>query len=122
MPRSQKLSRAFAISSSSCSTPMAANTGLAWLEMAVGAVLCATTQMEQEALSVLLAWLWVDSATAVHNIKDRQSHVNHRDLSRMRSCNGLDSFHFIGVGRARQCQVTLIMLGLSSDGLLAQMV
>jgi hypothetical protein len=44
--------------------------------------------MEQEADSVWLGWLWVDSTTAVHSIRDRQSHVNHRQVNRMRSCIG----------------------------------
>jgi hypothetical protein len=60
-------------------------------------VLCATTQIEQEADSVLFGWLWVDSTTAVHNIKDRQSHANHREVNRIRSCTGLDSFYPITV-------------------------
>jgi hypothetical protein len=45
----------------------------------------------------LFGWVWVDSTTAVHNIKDRQSHVNHREVSRIRSCIGLDSFYPITV-------------------------
>jgi putative AlgH/UPF0301 family transcriptional regulator len=91
MPKSKTLSRAFAITSSSCSRPIASKTGRARWQLAVGAVLWAATQMEQEADSVWLGWLWVDSTTAVHNIKDRQSHVNHRPVNRMRSCIGLDS-------------------------------
>jgi len=97
MPKSITLNRACAITSSSCSRPIAVNTGLAWLELAVGVVLWATTQIEQEALSVLFGWLWVDSATAVHNIRDRQSHVSHREVNRIRSCIGLDSFSIITV-------------------------
>jgi putative AlgH/UPF0301 family transcriptional regulator len=92
MPKSKTLSQAFAITSSSCSSPIAANTGRAWLQLAVGVVVWATTQIEQEFDSVWLGWLWVDSATAVHNIRDRQSHANHRKVNRMRSCIGLDSF------------------------------
>lgn len=57
MPRSKTLSRAFAIASSSCSRPTVAKTGRAWLQLAAGVVLCATTQMEQDALSVLFGWL-----------------------------------------------------------------
>jgi hypothetical protein len=45
----------------------------------------------------LLGWLWVDSTTAVHNIMDRQSHANHRELDRICSCIGLDSFYLITV-------------------------
>ena len=52
MPRSEKSNRAFAMTSSSRSRPIAANTGVAWLELAVGLALCATTQIEQEADSV----------------------------------------------------------------------
>jgi hypothetical protein len=102
MPKSTTLSRAFAITSNSWSRPIAAKTGLESLEMAVGAVLCATMQMEQDEPSVLLGWLWVDSATAVHNIRDRQSHVNHRPVNRMRSCFGVDSIQLITVACTRQ--------------------
>ena len=91
MPKSKTLSRAFAMTSSSCSTPTAANTGRAWLELAVGAVLWATAQIEHDADSVLFGWVWVDSASAVHNIKDRQTHASHRPVNRMCSCIGLDS-------------------------------
>jgi len=102
MPNSKKLIRAFATTSSSCSRPIAANTGLAWCDAATGTVLCATTQIEQEADSVLFGWLWVDSATAVHNIRDRQSHVNHRRVNRIRSCIGLDTFYSITVALHKQ--------------------
>lgn len=91
MPKSKTLSRALATTVSSWSRPIASKTGRAWWQLAVGAVLWATTQMEQELDSVLFGWLWVDSTTAVHNIKDRQSHVNHRPVNRMRSCIRLDS-------------------------------
>ena len=97
MPKSKTLSRAFAIASSSRIRPTASNTGLAWCELITGAVLCAITHMEQEIASVLFGWLWVDSATAVHNIKDRQTHVNHRSVNRIRSCIGLDSYQRITV-------------------------
>jgi hypothetical protein len=60
-------------------------------------VLCATTQMEQDADSDLFGWVWVDSTTAAHNIRDRQSHVSHREVNRIRSCIGLDSFYPITV-------------------------
>jgi hypothetical protein len=52
MPRSEKSNRALAMTSSSRSRPIAANTGAAWLELTVGLALCATTQIEQEAASV----------------------------------------------------------------------
>ena len=90
MPKSKMLSRAFATTSSSCSRPMASKTGLTRLQLAVGAVLWATTQIEQAADSVVFGWLWVDSATAVHNIRDRQSHANHRKVNRIHSCIGPD--------------------------------
>jgi hypothetical protein len=89
-----------------------ANTGRAWLQLAVGVVLWATTQMEQEALSVLFGWLWVDSATAVHNIKDRQSQVSHREVNRIRSCIGLDSFQLISVVSPTQCPASYYGNGL----------
>ena len=97
MPKSKTLNRTFAITSFSCNTPIAAKTGRQWWKLTVGALLCATTQIEQAADSVLFAWLWVDSTAAVHNIKDRQSHANHRKESRIRSCIGLDSFQRITV-------------------------
>jgi len=88
MPRSKILSRAFAATSSRCRRPSATKTGLARCELATGVVLCATAQIEQEADPVLTGWLCVDSATAVHNIKDRQSQVSHRDEIRICSCMG----------------------------------
>ena len=112
MPRSRTLSRAFAITSSSRSRPIAAKTGLAWWELTTGLALCATTQIEQEADSVLFGWLWVDSATAVHNIKDRQSHVNHRKVNRIRSCIGLDSFYRITVALRKVLPDKLLWGGL----------
>lgn len=88
MPKSETLSRAFVMTSSSCNSPTAAKIGRAALETAAGLALCATTQMEHELDSVLFGWLWVDSATTVHNVRDRQSHVNHRKENRIRSCRG----------------------------------
>lgn len=52
MPRSKTLIQAFAITSSSCSRPIAANTGLTCMQLAVGVVLCAAMQIEQKELSV----------------------------------------------------------------------
>src|SRR3984957_17104411 len=95
MPNSKILVGAFARTSSSCSRPTVSNIGLALCEPNTGAVLCAATHMEQEIASVLFGWLWVDSATAVHNIKDRHTHVNHRRVKRMSSYIGLDSFYLI---------------------------
>ena len=75
--------------------------------------LCAATQIEQEAASVWFGWLWVHSAAAVHNIRDRQSHANHRttrqpQISRYGSRFGLDSLKLITVIRARQCPDKLL--------------
>ncbi len=77
MPKSKIPMRAFAVICFSCSRPIAANIGLDWCDVAVGALLCATTQIEQ-GVDCVLGWLWVDSSTAVHNIRDRQIHANHR--------------------------------------------
>jgi hypothetical protein len=51
----------------------------------------------------------VDSTTAVHNIRDRQSHVSHRTANRIRSCIGLDSFvPYIGcIAQGNVRQVTM---------------
>jgi hypothetical protein len=83
MPRFEAPNSALARTSSSCSTPTVANTGWAWEELAVGLELCAATQMEQEEACERLGWLWVDSAAAVHNIRDRQSQADHRNQRRM---------------------------------------
>ena len=52
MPRSEKSKWVFALTSSSRSKPIAANTGTVGLEPKVGLALCATTQIEQEADSL----------------------------------------------------------------------
>ena len=52
MSRSENSNRAFAMTSSSCSRPIAAKVGAQWPELRVGLALCAATQMEQEADSV----------------------------------------------------------------------
>ncbi len=83
MPRSEKSSLALAMTSSSRSRPIAANTGAVWPALTVGLVLCATAQMEQEVLSVCLGWLWADSNAAIHNIRDRHNHTDHRIRSRI---------------------------------------
>jgi len=57
MPASEKLTRAFATTSSSCSTPTMARIGVALLELMVGLALWATTQMEHVAASVCVGWL-----------------------------------------------------------------
>jgi hypothetical protein len=83
MPVSKRTSWAFATISSSCSRPIVARIGMTWLELAVGLALCATRQIEHEADSVRLGWLWVDSAPTVHNIRDRHSHADHRTHMRI---------------------------------------
>ena len=52
MPRSENSNRAFAMTSSSCSKPIAANNGALRPELRAGLELCATTQIEQDAESV----------------------------------------------------------------------
>jgi hypothetical protein len=91
MPRSRTRSPGVSATSTSCKNSTAAKIGRALSQFAVGAVLCATMQIEQDAVSVLFGWLCVDSATAAHNISVRQSPVSHRK-PRMRSVIGLDSF------------------------------
>jgi hypothetical protein len=83
MPASEKSNRALARTSSSCSRPTAANTGVALPERDAGLALCAATQIKQDAESVWFGWLWVDSAATVHNIRDRQSHADHRTQTRI---------------------------------------
>ncbi|MGA1988108.1 MAG: hypothetical protein ABSG72_17715 [Candidatus Sulfotelmatobacter sp.] len=53
------------------------------MELTVGLALCAATQIEQEADSVCVGWLWVDSTAAAQNISDRQSHADHLTHSRI---------------------------------------
>ena len=86
MPRSKAGSQARAMTSSSCSRPTAANMGAAWVQLGAGVELWATMQIVQELLSDCRAWLWVDSASAVQNIRDRHNHVNHLAVERIRSC------------------------------------
>jgi hypothetical protein len=78
MPASEKSNCALARTSSSWRTPTVLKTGATETELGAGFAVCATTQIEQEELSVWLGWLWVDSAATVHSIKDRQSHAGHR--------------------------------------------
>ena len=54
MPASEKSNRVRATTSSTCSVATAAKTGVAWLELIVGRVLCATTQIEHEELAFWL--------------------------------------------------------------------
>lgn len=77
MPVSEKSSRVWATTSSSCSTPTAANSVAPCPVLPAGLALCAMRQIEQEAESVRLAWLWIGSAATVHNIRDRQSQADH---------------------------------------------
>lgn len=82
MPRSEKSSRAVTTVSFSWRRPTAAKTGVPCAPLTVGLAVCAARQIEQEAASVLLGWLWVDSAAAVHSIRDRQSHTDQRTQKR----------------------------------------
>jgi hypothetical protein len=91
MPDSEKSKRAFAMTASSCSWPMAEKTGVVSVELGAGLALCATTQMVQEAASVWLGWLWRDSAATVHSIRDRQSQADQRSTERICSCIGIDA-------------------------------
>jgi hypothetical protein len=92
LPSSEKSNRAFALTSSSRSRPIAVNTGAVWLELTAGLALCAATQIEQEADSVRVGWLWVDSAATVHNIKDRPSQADHRTHKRINYPGRLSCF------------------------------
>ena len=89
MTNSKESSRDFAMTSFSCSSPTAAKIGLLESDTAAGAALRAATQIEQEAASVWLGWLWRDSAATVHSIKDRHSHVDQRRTERICSCIGI---------------------------------
>ena len=109
MPACERSTCASAATSSVRSRLIAEKNGAAWPEVMLGLALCASTQIEQEADSVRLGWVWTDSTAAVHNIKDRQSQVDHftqvricgskadRDAPRAprNSCFGLDSFELI---------------------------
>jgi len=89
MTSSKESIRDFAMTSSSCSSPMAAKTGSLASDVVAGAVLWAATQIEQEAASIWLGWLWRDSAATVHSIKDRHSHADQLRTVRITSCNGI---------------------------------
>jgi hypothetical protein len=78
MPRSENSSRALATISSSWKRPIAVKTGVAWAVVIAGLAVWATTQMEQEAASVWVGWTCVDSAAAVHSIRDSAIHAEHR--------------------------------------------
>jgi hypothetical protein len=98
MPAAEKSNQAFATTSSSCKTPIAAKTGAVWPELTVGRVLCATMQSEHEAASVWLGCWWVDSAAAVHNIRDRHSQADHLIQERtVFPASGLDAFELTTV-------------------------
>lgn len=77
MPKSDTANRAFARTMSSWNRPTAAKTGARFVEIGAGFAVCATTQIEHEAASVCVGWQWVDSAAAVHNISDSDSHAHH---------------------------------------------
>jgi len=55
--------------------PIAAKTGVASVEVGAGLAVCAARQIVQVAFSLWFGWLWVDSAAAVHNSKDRHNHA-----------------------------------------------
>src|SRR5882672_5021224 len=97
MPRSKTFKRMWARTSSSAAWPICEKTGCAELELAVGLVLCAATQIEQEASEIRVGCLWVDSAVAVHSIMDRHSQADHRITHRMRSCIGIRLYQLISV-------------------------
>src|SRR5580693_4956723 len=77
IPSSEKSNRVFAMTSSSRSRPIAAKTGAAWTLLTVGRALCAAMQIEQEADSVWLGWVGVDSTATVQDMRDRASHADH---------------------------------------------
>ena len=95
MPNSKTLIRAFAIISSSCSRPTAVNTGRCdnnWLW-----VWCygPPRRLSRKSFRSCSDGCGQTPAAAVHNIKDRQSQVSHREVNRIRSCIGLDSLSII---------------------------
>jgi hypothetical protein len=94
MPRARTPLQAFAMISSSCSKPTEAKIGRAWLEVAAGLAACATAQMEQDAVPFWLGWLWVDSAAAAHNSRDKQNNANDRVQNRISSYFGRDGKFF----------------------------
>ena len=102
MTSSKISSRDFATISFSCRRPTSANTGLSELDTTAGAALWAATQIEQEAASVRLGWLWRDSAAAVHNISDRHSQADQRKRELIRSCNGIDALRLQRLYAAKQ--------------------
>jgi hypothetical protein len=83
MPKSAKPSQGFGTAFCSESNPTAAKTGVILGEIGAGLAVCATTQIEQDAASVRFGWLCVDSAAAVHSIRDRQTHAEHRISNRI---------------------------------------
>ncbi len=109
MPRSDHSNRALAMTSSSCRRPMVEKTGAESLELRAGRALCATTQMEQEALSVWVGWLWVDSAATVHSIRDRHSQADQRTQKRIGiPALGLECFQLITVIPAKAIMCRLL--------------
>ena len=83
MPRSKTSSRAFATMSSSWKRPIAAKIGVECAAATAGLAVWATTQREQEAASVWVGWTCVDSAAAVHSIRDSAIHADHRIQERI---------------------------------------
>jgi hypothetical protein len=108
MPRSTASNRGLAIISSSCNWPTVAKTGRAWCELTAGRVVCAATQIEQDAGSVWPGWLWTVSTAAVHNIRDRQSHADHRIARHMFSRICIRLFKLITVIKHKAIPITLL--------------
>ena len=77
MPESEECESQTASEASSRVKPIAANCGAEWFELALGLALCATTQIEHDAVSVRVAWWCVDSNAAVQTIRDRHIHADH---------------------------------------------
>jgi hypothetical protein len=83
MPKSEKPSQGFGTAFCSESNPTVAKIGVVLGEIGAGLAVCATTQIVQEAASVRFGWLCVDSTAAVHSIRDRQTHAEHRISNRI---------------------------------------
>jgi hypothetical protein len=83
LPRWEKSSRALAMTTASCATPIAAKTGVASLEVGAGLAVCAARQIVQDVASFWLEWMWVDSAATVHNKRQMHSIAGQRIHERM---------------------------------------
>jgi hypothetical protein len=89
MPKLTASSRGIAMTASSCSTSTVEKNGRLWVELAAGLALRAARQIEQGASAFWLGWVCVDSTAAVQNIRDRQTHADHRITARIRSRFGI---------------------------------